>query len=70
MGLGYISSSQYESWARNNRIHIGPSEIAVLRSVDREYVTFQNGDEKKSTGAPATGLGAELSARANKAGGR
>lgn len=74
MGIGFIKSSEYESWARNNRVQIGPSEITVLRSIDREFVAYQNekSDPNNKSKAPAAGLGADLSARARaqKEGGR
>lgn len=66
MGVGFIKSSEYESWARNNRVQIEPSEIAVLRAMDREFVAYQNekSDPSNKSKVPAAGLGADLSARA------
>lgn len=40
MGLGYIRSSEYESWARLNRVKISPAELGVLKKMDRVFVAI------------------------------
>lgn len=37
-GIGYIKSSEYEAWSRLNRVEISPSELAVLKTLDRAFV--------------------------------
>lgn len=36
--LGFIKSSEYESWARLNQVEIEPAELMVLKALDRAFV--------------------------------
>lgn len=54
MGLGYIPSSEYESWAKQNRVRLSISELAILKALDRAYVTHHN--EKNNPGSSGASL--------------
>lgn len=42
MGFGYIKSSEYEAWAKLNRVKISTAELQVLKSLDRAHVSIRN----------------------------
>lgn len=44
--VGFIRSSEYESWARLNGVNLEPAELSVLKALDRAYV----GHCKKNSG--------------------
>lgn len=52
MGCGYIHSSEYEAWARLNRMKIGRTELRALKTIDRAFVIFQNEKDKPPPSKP------------------
>jgi hypothetical protein len=70
MGLGYIKSSEYEAWAKANRVRLSISELAILKALDRVYVSHRN--EKNDPNPPGASLADGLKdlaamSKANKA---
>lgn len=49
MGVGPIRSSEYEAWARLNRVKIGVSELSILKTIDRAFVAYANEKDKPSS---------------------